>query len=135
MALVNPAQDDTMADINITPFTDVLLVLLIIFMVSATAAVQSFRVNLPAAMSAQQAEKQTVAVALTDDGSLLVDQRKVDDADLGAALRQLKDEKKTDKLLVLADRKVPYERIVVVMDEGKKAGFTSIGLAARPKQP
>ena len=133
MALVGNTHDDTMADINITPFTDVLLVLLIIFMLSATAAVQSFRVNLPAAMSAQQAEKETVTVAITEDGKIYVDQTAVTDGDLGPILGQRKQDKKTDKLLVLADRKVVYDRIVRVMDEGKKAGFTSIGLAARTK--
>lgn len=133
MALTGTSHDDTMAEINITPFTDVLLVLLIILMLSATAAVQSFRVNLPAAMSAQQAEKETVTVAIAEDGKLYVDQAPIADDALPATLAQRKQEKKTDKLLVLADRKVVYERIVRVMDEGKKSGFTSIGLAARTK--
>lgn len=133
MAFSNASSEDTMADINITPFTDVLLVLLIIFMLSATAAVQSFRVNLPTAMSAAQADKETVSVSLTDDGGTYVDQKLVPSGDLGSALQRLRLEKKTERLLVMADKKVAYERIVSVMDEGKKAGFTSIGLAARPK--
>lgn len=133
MALTNSSSDDTMADINITPFTDVLLVLLIILMLSATAAVQSFRVDLPAAMSAQQAEKETVTVAIAEDGKLYVDQVLITDDDFPTTLARHKQDKKTDKLLVLADRKVVYERIVRVMDEGKKSGFTAIGLAARTK--
>lgn len=134
MALGNPtAHDEPLAEINITPFTDVLLVLLIVFMLSATAAVQNFRVNLPTAMSAQQVDKQTVAITLADDGGLFVDSRRIGDAELGSVLTQARQDKKTDKLLVLADRKVAYERIVVVMDAGKKAGYTAIGLAARPK--
>lgn len=133
MALSGTSHDDTMAEINITPFTDVLLVLLIILMLSATAAVQSFRVNLPAAMSAQQAEKETVTVAIAEDGKLYVDQTAITEDALPATLTQRKQDKKTDKLLVLADRKVVYERIVRVMDEGKRSGFTSIGLAARTK--
>ncbi len=134
MALAQLPNDDTMADINITPFTDVLLVLLIIFMLSATAVVQnSFQVNLPKATTVEKSDKKIVSVTLTGDGKLYVDRQQTTTDGLATALQQAHNEKKTGRLLLLADKTVPYGQIATVMDAGKQAGFSKIGLATRPK--
>lgn len=125
---------DTMADINITPFTDVLLVLLIIFMVAATAVVQNgFNINLPKQATTTGPEDTSgiiVSIAMPD--KITVNGDVVASKDLEAYLHRLKENKNTDRVVITADDEVEYVQVIGVMDSAKAAGLTGIAMAAQP---
>lgn len=126
--------DDTLSDINITPFTDVLLVLLIVFMLAATSAVQTgFRVNLPQSVSREEAEQSRTVVTLGADGQVSVGAQKMPLASLRAHLGRIPEKTREKGLVVLADAKVPYSQLVAVMDLARASGFTAIGLGTQRK--
>src|SRR5438477_508474 len=86
--------DDVMAEINITPFTDVLLVLLIIFMIAATAVVQhGFNINLPKATKTTQIDDNNIIVAIDTAGGITVNNKAVAEADLVSFPKRMKSEK------------------------------------------
>ena len=126
---------DTMADINITPFTDVLLVLLIIFMVAATAVVQNgFNINLPKqATTASSEDTSGIVVSVAVPDKITVNGDSVASKDLEAYLRRLKENKNTDRVVITAEDEVDYLQVVSVMDSAKAVGLTGIALAAQPK--
>jgi len=118
-----------MAEINITPFTDVVLVILIIFMVSASfmGAQNALDVNLPSAKNAENLkQKQNVEVTVTRDGNALLNGNRMSLSDMPAALRDENGKKPVDMVVVRADRQVPYAKVVQVMDAVKQAGIQNI---------
>ncbi|HXE73680.1 MAG TPA: biopolymer transporter ExbD [Candidatus Nitrosotenuis sp.] len=127
-----PQEDAVLSEINITPLTDVLLVLLIIFLVTATEAnLNAFNMHMPAS-------SQTVAVKLDADYVLVTISARHDvfigdvKADLGRLTELLKlarSKKGSNKMVIRADSKARYRYVVRVMDAGKQAGLTSIALA------
>ncbi|NDD28025.1 MAG: biopolymer transporter ExbD [Proteobacteria bacterium] len=126
---------DVMADINITPFTDVLLVLLIIFMVAATAVVQNgFNINLPKEASTTSADDPSgIIVSVSVPDAVKVNGQPVAANELEGYLRRLKENKNTDRVIIMAEDNVEYLQVVSVMDSAKAVGLTGIALAAQPK--
>ena len=112
-----------MADINITPFTDVVLVLLIIFMLAAPLiAGGGIKVDLPAALTAKSEEELCTNVTIHADGSIFLNDRKVACADLE---RLLADQVRRNPGLMVkvnGDRKIGYDKIVEVLDATRAAG-------------
>lgn len=125
---------DTMADINITPFTDVLLVLLIIFMVAATAVVQNgFNINLPKQATTTGPEDASgIIVSIAVPDKITVNGDAVASKDLEAYLHRLKENKNTDRVVITAEDEVEYVQVIAVMDSAKAAGLTGIAMAAQP---
>ena len=119
-----------MAEINVTPFVDVMLVLLIIFMVAAPLLTVGVPVELPktaaGALSGDQDEPLTVTV--TAEGQLLIQTTETADADLIPKLRAIAAERADDKVFLRADGAIPYERVVQVMGALNAGGFANIGL-------
>lgn len=119
-----------MAEINVTPFVDVMLVLLIIFMVAAPLSVVGVPVELPKtaanALSSDQEEPLTVTV--TADGILMIQTTETADGDLIPKLRAIAAEREDDKIFLRADGAIPYERVVQVMGALNAGGFSNIGL-------
>lgn len=127
--------DDVMAEINITPFTDVLLVLLIIFMLAATAVVQSgFNINLPKAVARVEANNENIIVTIAKGGATFVGSRAVPVDDLTSFLKRLKQARHTDQVIIMADGDTPYAKVIQVMDKAKAADLTQIALATTPKE-
>ncbi|NBC37016.1 TonB system transport protein ExbD [Novosphingobium sp. FSY-8] len=118
-------------DINVTPFIDVMLVLLIIFMVAAPLATVDIKVDLPVA-NAQPAPRPDKPVYLTirEDGSTLVNEQVVPVAAIGAQVRQVTGLSSPDgqRVFLRADRKVPYEKIIEAMNALRAAGYLQIAL-------
>ncbi len=127
------ASDDAIvAEINITPLTDVFLVLLIIFMVTTSVvANQSKQVDLPGA-EVSDTTPQGVTVTVNANGEMLVNDVLTLDADLYAALESaLKDTR--EKLVILrGDKQVMLGRAVNILDLAQQAGATGIALATKP---
>ncbi len=123
-----------LAEINITPFTDVVLVLLIIFMVSASfMGVNNkggMNVNLPSAKTTEPAQPgKEIEITVTKSSALAVNGSRVAVADLPGALNAIRKQSKVDLVIIKADQKVVYDRIVKVMDAVKLAGLDKIALA------
>ncbi len=119
-----------MSDINITPFVDVMLVLLIIFMVAAPLMTVGVPIELPkttaTALPAEQEEP--LSVTLAADGRLLIQTTQTSPAEFIARLRAISAERKSTKIFLRADGAIPYERVMQVMGALNAAGFRDIGL-------
>jgi len=127
--------DNIVAEINITPLTDIFLVLLIIFMITSSAIIESGgKVNLPEAVKTETAPR-GIAVTLTPERDIYVNQKKVARDDLEGALREIL-EQGSDRVVILrGDRNVPLGEAVWVMSVIKKAGASEIAIAAQADTP
>lgn len=121
-----------LAEINVTPLVDVMLVLLIIFMITAPMLAAGLKVNLPKAQAARPLEaRPPVVLTLTADGTLQLDQDRLTLAELVPALvARLGDPGAAAAIHVRGDREVAYGEVVRVMDELARAGFTRLALVA-----
>lgn len=119
-----------MAEINVTPFVDVMLVLLIIFMVAAPLLTVGVPVELPktaaGALPAEQEEPLTVTV--TAEGAVQIQTTDVARDQLVARLRAIAAERASDRVFLRADGKVPYADVMEVMGALNAGGFSNIGL-------
>ena len=119
-----------MAEINVTPFVDVMLVLLIIFMVAAPLLTVGVPVELPktaaGALSADQEEPLTVT--LTADGSVQIQTTETARNELVAKLRAIATERESDRVFLRADGAVSYRDVMEVMGALNAGGFSNIGL-------
>ena len=124
--------DDIVAEINVTPLTDIFLVLLIIFMVTSTAMLQQGTpVNLPRT-GAGGADPSGIVVTATADGKIEVNGAAVDRSALQAALEGAL-QKETEKRVILqGDRAVILEEAVQIMTVAKQAGAEKISIATEP---
>ena len=130
-------QSAAMSEINVTPFVDVMLVLLIIFMVAAPLLTVGVPVQLPetAASALPTEEEEPLAITITADGRVMLQTTEVADADLIPRLRAIAAERSSDKLFLRADGAVPYERVAQVMGALNAGGFRNIGLVTEPDGP
>lgn len=118
-------------EINITPFVDVVLVLLIIFILMTTAAVQGIKVDLPSASSAQTLEAQTSRViAVSNDGTVSIDAIPVSMSELESQLRTSIANTPDLAVILRGDRAVQYDKVMQVLDLCSKVGVPSLGMAA-----
>jgi biopolymer transport protein TolR len=126
-----------LADINVTPLVDVMLVLLIIFMVTAPMLAAGIKVNLPSAKTAQPLEnKQPIVVVVAKDGSVSVGRDLVSQEELAATVKaRLGDSNGVVQLR--GDRDASYGAVVSVMDELAANGVTRIAIVSsgRPSPP
>lgn len=121
--------DDVIADINITPFVDIILVVLIIFMVTATKIVESsIKVNLPEAASGEATESTSIGITLTADGGLLLDGEPTDAEGIAARLKAAKAESEEVVCLIAADKSVAHGRVVWVIDLVKSNGVAKFAI-------
>jgi len=132
MALhLNDGGDDLVEshEINVTPFIDVMLVLLIIFMVAAPLATVDIKINLPASTAKPQPrENKPIYLSIKDDFSLYLDDKPIDKEQLGEVLDTLTGADKTKTIFVRGDKDVLYDRLMEVMNALRGAGYLKIGL-------
>ncbi|MBC9252878.1 TonB system transport protein ExbD [Pseudomonas alcaligenes] len=116
-------------EINVTPFIDVMLVLLIIFMVAAPLATVDVKIDLPAS-SAKPAPRpdKPIYLSIKEDTSLFLNDQPVDAAQLGEALDKLTAADKEKTIFVRGDKSVDYADLMGVMDNLRGAGYLKIGL-------
>ena len=116
-------------EINVTPFIDVMLVLLIIFMVAAPLATVDVKVDLPASTAKPVPRPdQPVYLSIKEDTSLYLDNQQIDPAQLGAALDRLTAGDKQKTIFVRVEKGVGYADLMSVMDNLRGAGYLKIGL-------
>jgi len=126
-----------MADINITPFVDVMLVLLIIFMVAAPMLTVGVPVELPqtAAASLPTEQEEPLAITITADGLLFIMNSEVPEEELIPKLAAISAERTSDKVFLRADGTIPYQRVAQVMGALNAGGFRNIGLVTDSQGP
>jgi biopolymer transport protein TolR len=119
-----------MSEINVTPFVDVMLVLLIIFMVAAPLLTVGVPVELPktAAEALPHEQEEPLEVSLTADGKVAIMTTEVPVGELVARLRGIAAERSDDKVFLRADGSIAYERVMQVMGALNAGGFSNIGL-------
>ena len=126
-------QAQPMADINVTPMVDVMLVLLVIFIISAPLFTHAIRLDLPAADAApalQQAE--TVSVAINGEGLIYWNDTQIDQKELGSRLALAAKTEPQPELQLRADKATRYEVIAQVMAAAQNNGLTKIGFITEP---
>ena len=122
-----------MSDINMTPLIDVMLVLVVIFILTAPLLVSSLRLDLPNAQAATPQEgERSVQVALDKAGQLYLNDQALTLAELQQRLAQLAAQNPMAEVQLRADEAVPYGRVVALMDAAQKAGLSRIGFVAKP---
>jgi biopolymer transport protein ExbD len=146
MAVSNPSGSDErdldgggiFAEINITPLTDIFLVLLIIFMVTTTAIVEQggqnggLKVNLPrAGKTASGDQMHDIAIAVLEDGRTVVGGKVVDEDALAQLLDRAHGENPETLVLVQADQGVVHGKVVAVMDLARRHGLARLAIATR----
>ncbi|WLS79583.1 TonB system transport protein ExbD [Erwinia pyri] len=125
----DPESNGEMHEINVTPFIDVMLVLLIIFMVAAPLATVDVRVNLPASSSAPQPRpEKPVYLSIKADKQLFIGNNAVTPETLVETLNGQTEGKKETTIFFQADKSVDYETLMGVMDKLRQAGYLKIGL-------
>ena len=121
--------EDMISGINVTPLVDITLVLLIIFMVTATYIVrQAIQVDLPRAANAGEATGTTMAIILTKDGDIYLDGRKRDEAGLQAAARDAVAKDKDTRVIISADKNALHGSVVHILDLIKGEGISKFAI-------
>jgi biopolymer transport protein TolR len=125
--------DRLMSEINVTPFVDVMLVLLIIFMVTAPMMIQGVEVSLPEATSKPMtAEQEQLVVTIDQNNQVYINDFRVGVENLKEKLIQITKNQKTDEIYLRADKTVAYGMVVYVMSEIKGAGIDKLGMITDP---
>ena len=122
-----------MAEINVTPLVDVMLVLLIIFMITAPLLVSGVPVDLPDSRAGALKQDNTpVQVSLDGKGRLFIDEQAIADDGLAAKLTAIREARAADepRVYVRADSRLDYGRVMRVVGEVNAAGFTKVALVS-----
>jgi biopolymer transport protein TolR len=123
----------TMSQINVTPLVDVMLVLLIIFMVTAPMMQQGMQVNLPKAQAkALPAPEESVTVSIERTGRVFINSEEIPVDDLRSRLDGIFTGKSRKEIFLKADREVPYGEVVKTMAVIKRAGIERLGMVTEP---
>ena len=120
-----------MSEINVTPLVDVMLVLLIIFMVTAPLLQQGVDVNLPQAKGKNLPPEERLSIVIKKGGEIFLNDNHVSMAELAKKLASIS--KLNPNVFLKADKDVPYGLVVEVMGEVKEAGIEKLGMITEPK--
>jgi len=124
-----------MAEINMTPFIDVMLVLLIIFMVAAPLLTSGVAVDLPQTKaSALNVEKKPIAVALNDQGQIYLMDEPIALSDLVGKIGSLANNDFEQRIYVRASKSVPYGKVAEIMAAVTTAGYKKVALVTEPTE-
>ena len=122
-----------MADINVTPLVDVMLVLLVIFMVTAPMMQQGVQVNLPKANTkAMTPQDEAVVVSVDKSGKVFINKDEIPAADLRNRLTAMFATREKKEVFLKADAGVPYGEVVKAMADIKGAGIERLGMVTEP---
>lgn len=125
-----------MSEINTTPMVDVMLVLLIIFMITAPLLTHGVKIDLPQASSQATTEKpETITLALNEAGQLFWNDAPLADTDLPAQLAQAAARSPQPEVHLRADKETRYQKLAEVMSQARTAGIQKMGFVTLPQQP
>ena len=130
----NRSKKEPMSEINVTPFVDVMLVLLIIFMVTAPLLTSGIKINLPESSSILKNEKKDpVTVSLNSKGEIFIQKKKFSREQLIIKLTLLKENNKNLKIYIKGDKKLNYGKVMELMNLINKSGFKKVALVTKLK--
>jgi len=128
--------EDVMSEINMVPFIDVMLVLLIVFIITVPVMKHVVDVQLPRASADKEAiQPQTLRLTVKADGSYWLDDKAVSDEQLAARLQAAGRQQPQPELHLRGDRDVRYERVAQAMAAAQQAGIQKIGFITEPPRP
>lgn len=134
MAFKSDSGDDIIAEINIVPMVDVILVVLIIFMVTAPMIMKpSININLPKAATGEATVPSKLNITLTADGKINLDGKLVDDAQVQATAMEEVKKNPEIQAIIAADKDVPHGRVVSVLDIVKGSGVKKFAISIDKK--
>lgn len=122
-------------EINVIPLVDIVLVILIIFMITAPLMTSGLEVDLPKTKDTalSQREREPLRIAITERGEIKVSGQRVSLEGLGKWLAEAKRAKLVEEVQIEADKRALYEVVAKVLAEIKRAGFTQVGLLTQPE--
>ena len=134
MAFTNPKgrTQTSLADINVTPFVDVVLVLLVIFMITAPILESGIEVDLPKTRTVRAVSTERFVVTIDKKQTVYVGNRPVNINKLGATLAERVGDAPATAIFIRADRTVPFGAFAQVVDALKEAGFTNVNIVTEP---
>ncbi|KIF81763.1 ExbD/TolR family protein [Noviherbaspirillum autotrophicum] len=131
----NDKQGAPMADINVTPMVDVMLVLLVIFIITAPLFTHAIKLDLPAAQSAPAPEKpETISLSINGEGRIFWNNDPIEQKDLDAKLGDAAKKQPQPELQLRADKATRYEIIAQVMSAAQTNGMTKMGFVTDSKE-
>ena len=128
----NGRTQSAMADINITPLVDVILVLLIIFMVTAPVLQSGIDVSVPKTRTVREITEERLVVTITKDQRVYLGNDAVNINEIAAKLRQRIRDPHNQFIFVRADENVPFGAFATVMDAVKQSGITNVSIVTQP---
>jgi biopolymer transport protein ExbD/biopolymer transport protein TolR len=128
----NGKTQSSLADINITPLVDVVLVLLVIFMITAPVLQSGIEVAVPKTRTVKEITEQRLVLTIDRDQQVFLGDTAVNVHDLGQKLRQSSRDTKKQIIYLRADERVPFGAFASVMDAVKQAGITNISIVTQP---
>ena len=124
-----------MSQINVTPFVDVMLVLLVIFMITAPLLTVGVEVDLPETDSPPLAgDDEPLSITITGDGTTYLQETEVTPADLIPKLRAITERRPDVRIFIRGDREIAYGRVMEVMGVLNAAGFNNVALVTEPQR-
>ena len=133
MAFSSNSGGGPMADINVTPLVDVMLVLLIIFMITAPLMTHKIRIDLPQANATPlQTQPETVRLSIDDEARLYWNDTPITTTQLAQHMSEAAQHTPQPELHLAAARRTPYEKVAEVMAAAARAGLTRIGFVTEP---
>ncbi len=124
--------ESSLADINITPFVDVVLVLLIIFMVTAPILQSGIEVNVPKTKTVKEVTEERLVISINGQQEVFLGNDPINVNEIGARLRQKVRDPQGQAIYLRADEKVPFGAFATVMDAIKQAGFEQVSIVTQP---
>ena len=126
------SKNDPMSEINVTPFVDVMLVLLIVFMITAPLLTVGVSVDLPKTKASQLNSKgDPIVVSIKQNGELFIQEREIDSVQLLPRLRAISSGNKNLRIYVRGDKNVPYGIVLETISKIKSSGFKKVALVAK----
>jgi len=130
---VGEGRSDLISDINVTPLVDVMLVLLIIFMVTAPMMIHGVKVNLPITESKSiKSEEDPLILSITKKRLIFIEDYNVTFDALKGKLKKIVANRAGKEILLQADKDVPYGFVMKVMSQVKEAGISKVGMITEP---
>ena len=128
----NGRTQSALADINITPLVDVVLVLLIIFMVTAPVLQSGIDVSVPKTKTVKEITEERLVISINKDQRVFLGNDPINIHEIGNRLRQRIRDPRQQSIFVRADENVPFGAFATVMDAVKQAGFANVSIVTQP---